>query len=130
MATVRVWILILTVRITLSVCPFNCMAHTANNGITPVVIITVDLRRVRKQSFNFMNEARSQPILLQELSILFVQDFARKTAPLYKVRNVEIEGSRIKYFSIRLFLGGSMLNRGFFSSLLCPLLLRPLLRLP
>jgi dissimilatory sulfite reductase (desulfoviridin) alpha/beta subunit len=30
MATVRVWIVILTVPITLSVCPFNCMAHTAN----------------------------------------------------------------------------------------------------
>jgi hypothetical protein len=30
MATVRVRIVILTVRITLSVCPFNCMAHTAN----------------------------------------------------------------------------------------------------
>jgi hypothetical protein len=32
MATVRVRIAILTVRITLSVCPFNRMAHTANNG--------------------------------------------------------------------------------------------------
>jgi hypothetical protein len=32
MATVRVRIVILTVRITLSVCPFNRMAHTANNG--------------------------------------------------------------------------------------------------
>jgi hypothetical protein len=31
MATVRVRIAILTVRITLSVCPFNRMAHTANN---------------------------------------------------------------------------------------------------
>jgi hypothetical protein len=31
MATVRVRIVILTVRITLSVCPFNRMAHTANN---------------------------------------------------------------------------------------------------
>jgi hypothetical protein len=31
MATVRVRIVILTVWITLSVCPFNCMAHTANN---------------------------------------------------------------------------------------------------
>jgi hypothetical protein len=30
MATVQVRIVILTVRITLSVCPFNCMAHTAN----------------------------------------------------------------------------------------------------
>jgi hypothetical protein len=30
MATVRVRIAILTVRITLSVCPFNRMAHTAN----------------------------------------------------------------------------------------------------
>jgi hypothetical protein len=30
MATVRVWIIILTVWITLYVCPFNCMAHTAN----------------------------------------------------------------------------------------------------
>jgi hypothetical protein len=30
MATVRVRIVILTVRITLSVCPFNRMAHTAN----------------------------------------------------------------------------------------------------
>jgi hypothetical protein len=30
MATVRVRIVILTVRITLSVCPFNSMAHTAN----------------------------------------------------------------------------------------------------
>jgi hypothetical protein len=30
-----------------------------------VVIITVDLRRVRKQSFNFMDDARSQPILLK-----------------------------------------------------------------
>jgi hypothetical protein len=34
MATVRVRILILTVRITLSaVCPFNCMAHTANTAV-------------------------------------------------------------------------------------------------
>jgi hypothetical protein len=32
MATVRVRIVILTVRITLSVCPFNRMAHTANNS--------------------------------------------------------------------------------------------------
>jgi hypothetical protein len=32
MATVRVRIAILTVRITLSVCPFNRMAHTANSG--------------------------------------------------------------------------------------------------
>jgi hypothetical protein len=32
MATVQVRIVILTVRITLSVCPFNRMAHTANNG--------------------------------------------------------------------------------------------------
>jgi hypothetical protein len=32
MATVRVRIVILTVRITLSVCPFNRMAHTANNN--------------------------------------------------------------------------------------------------
>jgi hypothetical protein len=31
MATVRVRIVILTVRITLSVCPFNRMAHTANS---------------------------------------------------------------------------------------------------
>jgi hypothetical protein len=31
MATVRVRIVILTVRITLYVCPFNRMAHTANN---------------------------------------------------------------------------------------------------
>jgi hypothetical protein len=31
MATVRVRIAILTVRITLYVCPFNRMAHTANN---------------------------------------------------------------------------------------------------
>jgi hypothetical protein len=30
MATVWVLIVILTVWITLSVCPFNCMAHTAN----------------------------------------------------------------------------------------------------
>jgi hypothetical protein len=32
MATVRVRIVILTVGITLSVCPFNRMAHTANKG--------------------------------------------------------------------------------------------------
>jgi hypothetical protein len=32
MATVRVRIAILTVRITLSVCPFNRMAHTANSS--------------------------------------------------------------------------------------------------
>jgi hypothetical protein len=32
MATVRVRIVILTVQITLSVCPFNCMAHTANSA--------------------------------------------------------------------------------------------------
>jgi hypothetical protein len=32
MATVRVRIVILTVRINLSVCPFNPMAHTANRG--------------------------------------------------------------------------------------------------
>jgi hypothetical protein len=32
MATVWVRIAILTVRITLSVCPFNCMAHTANTS--------------------------------------------------------------------------------------------------
>jgi hypothetical protein len=32
MATVWVRIVILTVRITLSVCPFNRMAHTANNS--------------------------------------------------------------------------------------------------
>jgi hypothetical protein len=32
MATVRVRIAILTGRITLSVCPFNRMAHTANSG--------------------------------------------------------------------------------------------------
>ena len=31
MATVRVRIVILTVRITLCVCPFNRMAHTANS---------------------------------------------------------------------------------------------------
>jgi hypothetical protein len=31
MATVRVRIVILTVRITLSACPFNRMAHTAAN---------------------------------------------------------------------------------------------------
>jgi hypothetical protein len=31
MATVWVWIVSLTVRITLYVCPFNRMAHTANN---------------------------------------------------------------------------------------------------
>jgi hypothetical protein len=40
MATVPVWIVILTVRITLSVCPFNRMAHTANsrnnNGRDPL----------------------------------------------------------------------------------------------
>jgi hypothetical protein len=34
MATVRVRIAILTVRITLSVCPFNRMAHTANSDTT------------------------------------------------------------------------------------------------
>jgi hypothetical protein len=34
MATVRVRIVILTVRITLSVCPFNRMAHTANSSIS------------------------------------------------------------------------------------------------
>jgi hypothetical protein len=33
MATVRARIVILTVWITLSVCPFNRMAHTANNGV-------------------------------------------------------------------------------------------------
>jgi hypothetical protein len=33
MATVRVRIAILTVRITLSVCPFNRMAHTANRHV-------------------------------------------------------------------------------------------------
>jgi hypothetical protein len=32
MATVRVRIVILTVWITLSVCPFNRMAHTANSN--------------------------------------------------------------------------------------------------
>jgi hypothetical protein len=32
MATVRARIAILTVWMTLSVCPFNRMAHTANNG--------------------------------------------------------------------------------------------------
>jgi hypothetical protein len=32
MAIVWVRIVILTVRITLSVCPFNRMAHTANSG--------------------------------------------------------------------------------------------------
>jgi hypothetical protein len=31
MATVWVWIVILTVLITLSVCPFNRMAHTTNS---------------------------------------------------------------------------------------------------
>jgi hypothetical protein len=35
MATVRVRIAILTVRITLSVCPFNRMAHTANTHLMP-----------------------------------------------------------------------------------------------
>jgi hypothetical protein len=34
MATVRVRIVNLTVRITLSVCPFNRMAHTANSTST------------------------------------------------------------------------------------------------
>jgi hypothetical protein len=33
MATVQVRIVILTVWITLSVCPFNRMAHTANSDI-------------------------------------------------------------------------------------------------
>jgi hypothetical protein len=35
MATVRARIVILTVRITLSVCPFNRMTHTANRCIPP-----------------------------------------------------------------------------------------------
>jgi hypothetical protein len=34
MATVRVQIVILTVRTTLSVCPFNRMAHTANTTLS------------------------------------------------------------------------------------------------
>jgi hypothetical protein len=38
MATVRVWIAILTVRITLSVCPFNRMAHTANIGGFEIIV--------------------------------------------------------------------------------------------
>jgi hypothetical protein len=41
MATVRVRIVILTVRITLYVCPFNRMAHTANSGtINPADVLT------------------------------------------------------------------------------------------
>jgi hypothetical protein len=41
MATVRVRIAILTVRITLSVCPFNRMAHTANSKMMSMVTLSV-----------------------------------------------------------------------------------------
>jgi hypothetical protein len=37
MATVRVRIVILTVWITLSVCPFNRMAHTANRCLSQII---------------------------------------------------------------------------------------------
>jgi hypothetical protein len=47
MATVRVRIVNLTVRITLSVCPFNRMAHTANNGCNLKVTLIPDLIRVK-----------------------------------------------------------------------------------
>jgi dissimilatory sulfite reductase (desulfoviridin) alpha/beta subunit len=41
MATVRVRIVILTVQITLSVCPFNCMAHTANTEFAAVGVAII-----------------------------------------------------------------------------------------
>jgi hypothetical protein len=44
MATVGVQIVILTVWITLSVCPFNCMAHTANiDGGSLVISLKFEL---------------------------------------------------------------------------------------
>jgi hypothetical protein len=43
MATVRVRIVILTVPITLSVCPFNRMAHTANSGLVELVPFVRDI---------------------------------------------------------------------------------------
>jgi hypothetical protein len=50
MATVWVWIVILTVGITLSVCPFNRMAHTANKGhLTVATRIFKHLKRTREK---------------------------------------------------------------------------------
>jgi hypothetical protein len=48
MATVRVRIAILTVRITLSVCPFNRMAHTANTRHASVPKLGVSVPILRR----------------------------------------------------------------------------------
>jgi hypothetical protein len=69
MATVQVRMVILTVQISLSVCPFNRMAHTANNPIPSNF-----LSKLAKEYFKKTKRRAKPVLLLSQLIAIYGQE--------------------------------------------------------